>query len=60
MKGYIWIDKRYDVVYFTPLGKDKYDSVWLGTLKRLQQYLSQEVYEQLQEEKEVPVDLNLV
>ena len=60
MKGYIWIDTRYNIVYFTPLGEDKYNSVWLGTVKRLRQYLSQEVYKQLQEENEVPVDLDLV
>ena len=60
MLGHLWIDRKYNILYFTPLGKDIHDSWWLGTYEHLKQHLSQGIINIIEKGGEAPVNLDLV
>ena len=58
--GHLWIDRRYNILYFTPLGEDKRDSWWLGTYEHLKRLLSERTINIIEKGGEAPVNLDLV
>ena len=58
--GELWIDNRHSIVYFTPLGKERDESWWLGIFERLKEYLGDETTRLLETEGYAFVDLTLL
>lgn len=60
VKGKMWIDERYGILYFTPLGAKQEDSWWLGEFEGMKQHLRKETVESLESEGIAYVDLEFV
>jgi len=58
--GKLWLDKKHNIVYFTPLGKEQDESWWLGSFERLKKYMGDETTRLLETGKYAFVDLTLL